>query len=525
MKKIFPLFQSNFFLIVIIIFSLVIRLWQLDINPAGFFADEALTGYEAYNILHTARDSHGELLPLFFKGFYYDNLSPFQIYMAVPFVALFGLNELAPRSASVFYSTLILIGFYLLLKKLIPKPFALIGTALLAISPWYFHISRLGMGDYYFWLLATLLGLLFFLESLKKEALRYPLLAAIFWALATYSYVPSRLITPLFLVFITIFLFWQKQFKTAKIITITYLFVLIPFILFHVTDTHSFQRIKDTMGIDLRAQSASKQLDSGFTNRFTNKYLLHFSDDFLFTKGDIDFPGQFIRRHSIAGLGLLYPYQKWLLLAGLIWGVWSVKQKRYELIPIFLLFFLFPVADSLTADSTPFATRSYLGIIPLYIFIATGIWGVYQIVNLRIKQIKFILLPSVLLVILYSTLILLQSSKNNPLTTSDFWGWQYGPREIMQYFLLNKDNYDDLYMIGEFNSPEIFLKFYDPKGTCLNKCQIGNFQYYNPEKKQLFAISPDYLAKSALKNRFQILKTIYYPNQKIAFIIGIINPR
>jgi len=47
-------------------------------------------------------------------------------------------------------------------------------------------------------------------------------------------------------------------------------------------------------------------------------YLNQFSIDFLFTKGDIDFPGQFITRHSIRGIGQLYLFQLPFLVFGLL---------------------------------------------------------------------------------------------------------------------------------------------------------------------------------------------------------------
>jgi len=79
-------------------------------------------------------------------------------------------------------------------------------------------------------------------------------------------------------------------------------------------------------------------------------------------------------------------------------------------------------------------------------------------------------------------------------------------------------------MSGEFNGSDIFLKFYDPKNVCDNKCKIGDFwrepNIYNPSKKQLFSLSPEYLNNSTLKEKFLVRKTIHYPNNTIAFLIG-----
>ena len=73
-------------------------------------------------------------------------------------------------------------------------------------------------------------------------------------------------------------------------------------------------------------------------------------------------------------------------------------------------------------------------------------------------------------------------------------------------------------MAPEFNAPEIFFKFYAPN-SCL-KCRIGlPDNFYNPSRKQLFALSPTYLSNNQVL-KFKIKKTIYYPNKTIAFQIG-----
>lgn len=527
-------------LILIVLLSFFMKVQNLGTNPAGFFADEASVGYDALLLLQTGKDHNGDLLPLFFKGFNSDNVSPYHVYLTVPFVGIFGLNETAVRLAPVFFSLIELIFFYLFLKELIPKSYALMGTLLLSISPWHFHLSRINFGDFYSWTLLTILSYYYLVLGFKHQKVNFFIISAAFFSLTTYSYTPARLITPiLFGLIISVFLI-NKHFKVFFQMFSVYLIILIPFIYFHLSDPHSFQRIKDTMGIDIKKgvdiknQKTLSQINGDFPTYFLEKYFLHYSDDFLFEKGDTDFPSQFIRRHSISGLGLLYSYQKWLVVAGLIWlTIKLLKTKRYELLFVIFLFLIFPLADSPTTGIVPFATRSYLGILPFHILIVFGIYGIYQFflaLNiLKRNYINFLVFTSCLLIAISSLFILINNFNYNPKTTSDFWGWQYGPREIMKYFLSEKENYDDLYMSGEFNAGHIFLKFYDPENTCQNKCKIGDFyrepQIVNSSKHQLFSLSPEYLSKSNYSQDFKVLKTIYYPNGKFAFIIGEIAKR
>lgn len=517
-------YQSAILVLLVIIFSFLVRVWQLDKNPAGFFSDEAVGGYEAWSLIHLGYDSNRDKFPLFFKGLNLDNLSPFNTYLPLPFIAIFGLNEFAVRLTAVTFSIIQIFIFYLTLKQIIPFKFAILGTIILSISPWHFHLSRVHINDYYAWILLVNLATLFLLKGYKTDKKNYYALAGLSLGLASYSYFPSRFISPILFLGLILIILFKKSFKAAIISSSIFLLVLAPFILVHLTDSNSFRRLRETI-----MQSRPTQENINPYASFTKKYSLHFSDDFLFEKGDSDFPNQFIHRHSIAGLGLLYPFQKWLIILGLAWALFQVYRKRdYAIAFVVLILLISPIPDSLTSDPTPFATRSYLEILPLSIFSSFGIFASFLLINKLKLQfnvlLKLIFYLMMIFLIMGSTINLLDKFTKNPLTTSDFWGWQYGPREVMEYFLSQKDNYDYLYMSGEFNGSEIFLKFYDPENHCQNKCKVGDFyrqlEIYNPQRRQVFSLSPEYLEKSSFKDKFNVKYTLYYPNGKVAFLIG-----
>jgi len=119
-------------------------------------------------------------------------------------------------------------------------------------------------------------------------------------------------------------------------------------------------------------------------------------------------------------------------------------------------------------------------------------------------------------IILIQAVIFLNNYYKYPQYSSDYWGWQYGPKEIISYFKTKTKNYDELYMTGSFNAPEIFLKFYDVENKCVN-CFIGGIDRLNKNKKQLFALSVEEYEKLEIKS--EIKKIIYYPNKEKAFYI------
>src|SRR3989344_2523195 len=107
----------------ILLFSLILfiavflRFYQLSNIPPSLNWDEVSIGYNAYSIFKTAKDEWGNFLPLSFRAFG-DYKLPFYIYLDIPFVFLFGLNELAVRLPSVLSGIGVVILTFFILKEL-----------------------------------------------------------------------------------------------------------------------------------------------------------------------------------------------------------------------------------------------------------------------------------------------------------------------------------------------------------------------------------------------------------------------
>lgn len=508
------LLKKNFFTFVFFITLLVsffVRVYNLDKNPAGFFCDEASIGYNAYSILKTGKDEWGIKFPLFFKAFG-EYKSPLDIYFTIPFVAIFGLNEFSIRFTSVFFSLLSLIVLYYLGKEIKNAKLGLLLMFVFGINPWAIHFSRINFECFIF-IFFTLLAIFFLIKFYKNKKQLNLIYFSILCALTNYSYFPARIITPLFFTVIIILIFIKKRNFLLKIFlpVLIYIGFSLPLI-FHLALGQGLNRWQQV--------SLFKEKNINPIKKFFTSYKLHFSPQFLFLKGDIDMAGQFITRHSIRGMGQFYLWQ----LPFIIFGVYDLIVKKSKItLPIFLLLILYPVSSSLTTDISPQATRSIIGIIPFTFLTAFGIDYFFAWLD-KIRSYKLFIICVFLIIINISFVYFVQLLNHYPFYSSDFWGFQYGPREIIKYFLTKRNNYDELYMSGEFNGAEIFLKFYDPENLCQNKCKIGDFflrpEIYNAKIKQLFSLSPEYLKNSRFKDKFKIKKIIYYPNKKEAFYIG-----
>lgn len=500
-------------LICIFAIALFTRLHQLGSVPNGFFCDEASVGYNAYTVLTRGQDQYGSYSPIFFRAFG-EYKSPMQIYSTVPLIALTGLSEWSVRATSVVWGMLSIIAIFFTTAELarssrFKNSISLIAMTALAVSPWHIHFSRVSLEGFMPYLFFTLLGTYLFLRSLDRP--RFFILATFSFTLAFYSYFPARIFVPLYS--LGLCLIYIKHLRNhAKIVLFGFsivLVLLVPFFL-HIKTPEGLNRWKQ-----VSIFTAESRKEPVLTHIGRN-YIRHFSSAFLFTKGDIDMPGQFITRHSLRGMGELYWFQLPLLLLGLF-SIARLKDRRVLYI-VLLWLVLYPVGSMFTSDASPQATRSIIGV---GIFSIIAGFGVAPILGLLRKNIIahvlfWICLAGIIIASFYSFTTLYFSQYS--LYAQDYWGWQFGARDIVREFEKQQNNYDDLIMSPNFNEPDIFLKFYSPQ-SCYN-CRVGlPDDDYNPEKKQLYALTPDYIQSHneyLYTNKF----IIYYPNSTVAFLLA-----
>ncbi|MBU2036341.1 glycosyltransferase family 39 protein, partial [Patescibacteria group bacterium] len=134
---------NKLIIIAILLLAFALRFYKLNSYPA-LNADEAAIGYNAYSLIQTGKDEHGNSWPIQFQSFN-DYKPGLYVYLVMPFIKVLGLNEWAVRIPGAFLGVVTVYVVYLLIKELFPKEkFAYIASLLLAISPWHIHFSRGG---------------------------------------------------------------------------------------------------------------------------------------------------------------------------------------------------------------------------------------------------------------------------------------------------------------------------------------------------------------------------------------------
>lgn len=348
-------------------------------------------------------------------------------------------------------------------------------------------------------------------SSKCKSSQKKLFLSLLFFVLAFYSYFPARLFIPLFAgsLFLTHYRFFLRHKRTTIQGFILLLLCALPILhsIFFVQGMARWQQVSVFSNPPEKGSVAGHILYN---------YFSHFSTMFLFTNGDIGMPGQFITRHSVRGLGELYFFQAIFLVIGLYL---LIKNRQHKILSFFAFWLLFfPIGSMFTLDKSAQATRSIIGVVPLQLLSA---FGLAAILSYKYKHDVHRYLSYIVMVLIIVTSFSLYSYHyfvKYPRYASDFWGWQYGARDVVQYFEKEQNNYDELIMAPEFNAPGIFFKFYAPEDC--QKCLIGlPHDLLNYQKKQLFAVTPTYL-QTYPQIHFQSKKSIYYPSGSVAFEIG-----
>jgi 4-amino-4-deoxy-L-arabinose transferase-like glycosyltransferase len=446
--------RGVFILGIIFVIGLFLRIWKLNKAPVSLFGDEIDVGLQAYSVLTTGKDYLGNKMPVMFHSFAEYRL-PLQLYLDVPFIWAFGLNEFGVRIPAVLMGLVSIISFYFLIRELFGGKLAVVSSLFLTFSPWHFNFSRQA-NDAGILLPFILLGTYFFLRGRGKY--RFLLIASVLFSLSIYTYAISALFIPLYLLGLVL-IFRKEVFsygvkKLAAIIVIS-LLVLTPYILSTIKGrtTERFSSISFITSQEIEAEVVANRLllkgplGRVFYNkatvvltRFFGNYLQTLSPVFLFSKGDPN------PRNSISEFGQMYHYDFFLVLVGLFLIIHEFRQNRsrksFWIILLWLV--LAAIPSSLTKDGGTHAARLILMLPPLIFLSAIGFES--------LTRIRRPLFRNLIIVLISFTMIFEVSRFMNRyfvIWPKQSWRfWQDGFKETLSFVKSEDKNYYRIY----FNS-------------------------------------------------------------------------
>lgn len=490
-KRGLNLFLKNKLLILIFVLAAAGRLILLTYAPPALNWDEVSHGYNAFSILKTGSDEWGKLLPLSNFRAYGDYPLPLNLYITIPFIAIFGLNEFSIRLPHALLGSLTPVAAYALFWGLTKsKRISLLGAFLVAVEPWGFFLSRFVVQSNLsvFFLTASLAA--FF--NRHKNAYLLPL-AVLFLGLTLYSYHTTRIVAPLLLIFgyliyrKSIHELFQKhtKIKILSIVTLLIFFVPLPFILLR---PEAYARSKFTFILNEGAISKIAELrqksqlpetfkrlvynrPTYFVNKFLGNYVSYFSYKFLFVEGGTQY------QFSVPGKGLLYPVGlPFFYLGSLLIIRKAIKgESDYGFILAWLV--LAPIPAALTNEVNAVVRATTMLPLPM-LATAVGFVSVSEWVRSKIK------LGSTLpLFIIYVVILALFAQSYLRVYFTEYrrnysWSWQYGYREAVEYAKENYQKYDKIIVTKKYGEPHEFFIFYWPWDPAKYKSDPNLIRFY-----------------------------------------------
>lgn len=455
----------------ILILAFFLRFYKVTEIPPSLNWDEVSIGYNAYSVLKTGRDEWGKSFPVHFKA-YGEYKLPLQIYISIPAIVAFGLNEFGVRITPVIYGTLTVLAVFFLAKEIFGSSLAGLFSALfLAVSPWHIQLTRASFESSLaaFW---VTLGILFLIKGFKQQ--RWFVVSMIPFALSIFTYNSARIFTPLFLLAV-LFLYWKTLIRFKKVLLVSaifFAFLLLPLTPFLLSGDRSARyklvsitdeaglipRINENRGSSKLPQPLPRLVHNKVTYLsfyFVRNYLAHFTSQFLFISGAPH------KQHHVQNMGQLYYFQAPFLFIGLIW-LFKYSNRFRWLLAVWVLLAFIPV--SATNDSIPHALRTLIAS-PFYQIVSGyGFYLSYKYLRGKRPVLRMGIFTALLIVMminlqnyLYNYYVVYPKSYSRD--------WQYGYKQVTEYIKKHYNQYDEIVFSRLYGEPHMFTLFflsYDP---------------------------------------------------------------
>lgn len=548
---------KNLVLVAIIIVAAILRLWMLGEYPIHLTNDEAAIGYNAYSILKTGKDEHGEFLPIIFKSFG-DWKPGLYIYMTVPSVAVFGLSEFSVRLPSALLGIVAVFLVYKLGERLFDDKVGLFSALALAILPWHIHFSR-GAWEANLALTLVAAGILSFFKSSERG--RNIIFSAIFFSLSLWAYQSAKLASLIVLLGLVLFYYksllsLNKRSLAIALVLGTLIAIPIALSLFNgkagrveIMSVFSYTRpseyiqetvfdqeevTKDSLTYVL-FHSEALNLFRGILGRYLN----YVSAKFLVFEGDWSNP-----RHTSVEVGYLLYVSVLVLPLGLYRLVRSKTTKETVFVLFLLAFSHIPAA--LTRDSAH-GVRSLGMVLPLSLVLGNGFYLLYQFALRQKLLFKYVIAVVISGACFYSLALYVDAYyvQNKYLEPK---GYFFGYKQVVYEVLRRESNYNEIVFSQSYDQPYIFFLFYgvaagdgrfEPDAyqkvvsyeeniggdvgliTKLNNIDFRPVDWYKDRGEEdvlLVGYETDFPQSDLTSNEFNV-DYVRYPNGKPAFVL------
>lgn len=468
----------------VFLLAFAVRIVGITQSPPTPYWEEVALGYDAYSILHTGKDHHGETLPVVAFRSFGDYKPSLYFYATVPSVAAFGLSTFAVRFPSVIASSITVVLLFWMARRWRSDRFAWLVASLALFQPWMWHVGRLGFEVNLATMLCCLgVVLVHVTYDAKKTSHRFcwASLATISFTAAMYAYHGTRLLAPLFALSSTVFL-WEWPKKKSPTDFLPWLKLWIPMgvlagliclpLLIALRTPVIAQRFQETsvFGTDVANMTSVEMRSLRPGNLFikavyhptiiwseilVKNYLDHFDPGWLFLRGDGN------PRHSSQYLGMLYPWEFFTILFGIAYASKLLKKKHLHLLTALTL--LSPVAAMMTTV-TPHGLRA-LPLAPwLVLWSALGAeMLIFELLPQLFKNVPYLKKTNVwvgaflaVLIMSFAALAYYMATQYPKQTASE---WQSGYKEVIESLRQEQQPGETLHLSRALGRPAMYVWF------------------------------------------------------------------
>lgn len=392
----FKKFEIIAFLFIFLL-AIILRIYNLDNIPPGFFIDEPNAGLDALYIIE------GRQVSPFGTGWY--GTPNGYIYYMAGILKLFGANWISLKIISLIPAILTIPALFILTKLIFGPIPGLIAMLLMAVSRWHLTMSRWGWNETAPPLF-QILALFFLIRGLRdRRALDYSL-SGLISGLMVYTYLSSRLALFTIFLFIVYWFFtnpigWRGSLKKSWsgifLFSLALMIAIGPILVTYVTDPFTFSNRINEITI-LRDINEQKSITPLIDNLMDALKFFHHTGDFN-------------GRHNLPGEPMADPFTGLFFAIGLFYAIIKLRDYRFFLLLIWLIIGLSAGFLSLNHQS-PQAYRTLNALPAVTMLAAVSIDLFARLFNLAIKQKSVKHLPRVVknIPIIFIVIVLVAAS-------------------------------------------------------------------------------------------------------------------
>ena len=461
--------KVNILLILIVIIGGLFRLYKLNSYPPSLNWDEISHSYTAYSLSETGKDQWNQSWPIFnFRG-YGDYPTTLNVYLTLPLVKFFGLNDWTTRLPTALLGwTAVPLSFFLAQLLFKNTTISLLTALFMALSPWSLFPSRAVFQS----TVAQsflIFGLTLILQSFKRSRLIIP--GFLLLAISAYAYHNTRIIVPI-LLFGTLIIFRKQfinSFKSNLVPLFTagtvFLLLIIPQLI-NLAQPESRARSQwvyilndaaiNKIETDRNSSTLSPQLARLAHNRVTymftgvtNNFLNFLNPRLLF------FEGTAHHQFNLPNHGILFSVWLPFFYLGIIYLLRNIKKPSFQFIIFWFVIGLIPSVIT----SGDFQIIRAMSILPLpHILVALGIYWCSR--RFPKNKTTYFYGLIILLTLIQFGIFWSRYTTSYPRDYSS--AWQYGYSGVIDSLKIYYPDYSNIYFTKKYGEPHQFILYHWP---------------------------------------------------------------